>query len=134
MEGSNDRLDRVEQILREMAARQQYHDEAFERFDARMKADEEAWRERMAQQDAQHKESWARHQEWLAEHNEHLAKQAAYLDILADQINASFQRVHNEINRVAALTAENTAQIDRLSEGWLYHNNRIIALEDRQAS
>ena len=40
----NDRLDRVERILeevaarqQEMAVRQQYHDEAFERFDAEMK-------------------------------------------------------------------------------------------------
>jgi hypothetical protein len=33
----NDRLDRVERILEEMAVRQQYHDEAFERFDVEMK-------------------------------------------------------------------------------------------------
>ncbi len=34
---ASDRLDRVERILEEMAARQQYHDEAFERFDAESK-------------------------------------------------------------------------------------------------
>jgi hypothetical protein len=33
----NDRLDRVERILEEMAVRQQYHDEAFERFDVEMR-------------------------------------------------------------------------------------------------
>jgi phage shock protein A len=31
---SSDRLDRVEKIIADMAARQQYHDEAFERQDA----------------------------------------------------------------------------------------------------
>ena len=47
--GSSDRLDSIERILEgvakrqdEMAARQQYHDEAFERFDAEMKAVREA--------------------------------------------------------------------------------------------
>jgi hypothetical protein len=42
--GNGERLDRIERILeqvaqqqREMAARQQYHDEAFERHDAEMK-------------------------------------------------------------------------------------------------
>ena len=35
--GSSDRLDRIERILGEMAARQQYHDEAHERHDAEMK-------------------------------------------------------------------------------------------------
>lgn len=46
---SGDRLDRIERILEqvarrqhEMAARQQYHDEAFERFDAEMKVLREA--------------------------------------------------------------------------------------------
>jgi hypothetical protein len=34
---ASDRLDRVERILEEMAVRQQYHDEAFERFDVEMK-------------------------------------------------------------------------------------------------
>jgi len=33
MTNGNDRLDRVEKILEEMAARQQYHDEAFDRQD-----------------------------------------------------------------------------------------------------
>lgn len=49
MTNGNDRLDRIEQILdrvavqlREMAVRQQYHDEAFERHDAEMKALREA--------------------------------------------------------------------------------------------
>jgi uncharacterized protein YukE len=44
MTNGNDRLDRIEGILEriarrqdEMAARQQYHDEAFERFDVEMK-------------------------------------------------------------------------------------------------
>jgi prefoldin subunit 5 len=37
MTNGNDRLDRIEAILQEMAARQQYHDEAFERFDSEMK-------------------------------------------------------------------------------------------------
>ena len=37
MTNGGDGLDRVERILREMAARQQYHDEAFERHDAEMK-------------------------------------------------------------------------------------------------
>jgi len=32
-----ERLDRIERILEEMAVRQQYHDEAFERHDAEMK-------------------------------------------------------------------------------------------------
>ncbi|HVF39615.1 MAG TPA: hypothetical protein VM939_06910 [Gemmatimonadaceae bacterium] len=35
-------LDRVAQSLQEVAARQQYHDEAFERHDAEMKALREA--------------------------------------------------------------------------------------------
>lgn len=130
MEESNDRLDRVEQILREMAARQQYHDEAFERFDARMKADAEEWRERMARQD----ERMARHEEWLVQHNEHLARQAEYLDRMADQINAALQRVTDSINKVAVLTSQNAIQIDKLSEAWLYHNKRINAIEERQAS
>ena len=34
MTNGNDRLDRIEKILEEMAARQQYHDEAFDRQDA----------------------------------------------------------------------------------------------------
>ena len=45
MTDSEDRLDRIERILervahslQEVAARQQYHDEAFERHDAEMKA------------------------------------------------------------------------------------------------
>jgi Protein of unknown function (DUF1204) len=56
MTNGNDRLDRIEGILQdvavrlqevgvrqnEMAARQQYHDEAFERFDAEMKTMREA--------------------------------------------------------------------------------------------
>ena len=56
MANNGDRLDRIERILeeaaktqeetrkilREMAARQQYHDEAFERFDAEMKVVKEA--------------------------------------------------------------------------------------------
>jgi hypothetical protein len=49
MTNGNDRLDRIERILeevakyqREMAARQQYHDEAFDRHDAEMKAIREA--------------------------------------------------------------------------------------------
>jgi C4-type Zn-finger protein len=44
MAESNDRLDRIERALERvtdrleyMAARQQYHDEAFERFDSEMK-------------------------------------------------------------------------------------------------
>jgi len=37
MTNGNDRLDRIEGILEEMAARQQYHDGAFERFDVEMK-------------------------------------------------------------------------------------------------
>lgn len=141
MEESNDRLDRVEQILREMAARQHYHDEAFERFDARMKADAEEWRERMARQD----ERVARHEEWLVQHNEHLARQAEYLDRMADQVNAALLRVTDHfndrmnrltdrLNDIAALTSQNAIQIDKLSEAWLYHNKRINALEERQAS
>src|SRR5947207_3028701 len=35
-------LDRVDRILQELAARQQYHDEAFERHDAEMKLIREA--------------------------------------------------------------------------------------------
>ena len=35
-------LDRVDRILQELAARQQYHDEAFERHDAQMKLVREA--------------------------------------------------------------------------------------------
>lgn len=56
MTNSNERLDRIEgildrvatgqesihKILEEMAARQRYHDEAFERFDADMKLMKEA--------------------------------------------------------------------------------------------
>lgn len=56
MANSGDRLDRIERILEEvvkaqrqtektvneMAARQQYHDEAFDRFDAEMKLIREA--------------------------------------------------------------------------------------------
>ena len=38
MNGGSDRLDRIERILEEMIARQQYHDEAFERHDAEMKS------------------------------------------------------------------------------------------------
>ena len=41
-ENGSERLDRIERILEEMAARQQYHDEAFERHDANMKRIEEA--------------------------------------------------------------------------------------------
>jgi len=37
----NDRLDRIEKILEEMAARQQYHDEAFDRTDEAIKANNE---------------------------------------------------------------------------------------------
>ena len=37
MTNNDDRLDRIQRILEEMAARQQYHDEAFERFDADMR-------------------------------------------------------------------------------------------------
>ena len=37
MTNGSERLDRIERILEEMAARQQYHDEAFERHDAQMK-------------------------------------------------------------------------------------------------
>jgi hypothetical protein len=49
MTNGNDRLDRIERILeevatyqREMAARQQYHDEAFDRNDAEMRIIREA--------------------------------------------------------------------------------------------
>lgn len=49
MTDGSDRLDRIERILEqvaksqhEMAARQQYHDEAFERHDAEMKVIREA--------------------------------------------------------------------------------------------
>ena len=49
MTNGNDRLDHIERILeevakyqREMASRQQYHDEAFERHDAEMKVIREA--------------------------------------------------------------------------------------------
>jgi uncharacterized protein (DUF2336 family) len=35
---SSERLDRVERILDDMAARQRYHDEAFDRMDAEIKA------------------------------------------------------------------------------------------------
>jgi hypothetical protein len=49
MTNGSERLDRIEQILeqvarslREVAARQQYHDEAFERHDAEMKSIREA--------------------------------------------------------------------------------------------
>lgn len=49
MDSSNERLDRIERILEqvarsqhEMAARQQYHDEAFERHDSEMKVIREA--------------------------------------------------------------------------------------------
>ena len=38
----NESLDRVSKRLEEMAVRQQYHDEAFERFDAGMKMIKEA--------------------------------------------------------------------------------------------
>ncbi|HXP84524.1 MAG TPA: hypothetical protein VN841_07385 [Bryobacteraceae bacterium] len=42
MTNGNDRLDRIEAILEQMAARQHYHDEAFERHDAEMKLIQEA--------------------------------------------------------------------------------------------
>ena len=42
MSDDNDRLNRIERILRTMAGRQQYHDDAFERFDAEMKTLREA--------------------------------------------------------------------------------------------
>jgi hypothetical protein len=49
MNNGNERLDRIERILdqvahslQEVAARQQYHDEAFERHDAEMKVIREA--------------------------------------------------------------------------------------------
>ncbi len=37
MANGEDRLDRVDRILQDLATRQQYHDEAFERHDAEMK-------------------------------------------------------------------------------------------------
>ena len=55
MTNGSDRLDRIERILeevaktqQEMAARQRYHDEAFERFDADMKQIKEASAENTA--------------------------------------------------------------------------------------
>lgn len=147
MEGSEDRLDRVEQILREMAVRQQYHDEAFERFDARMKAAADRADESRARID--HHEQWIkRFDERMDQLTEHLVKQERYLDVMADQVNDALQRVTDRINQVSdridhlavltaevtAATRENSIHIDKLSEAWLYHNKRINALEERQAS
>jgi chromosome segregation ATPase len=129
MDGTNERLDRAEQMLADMAARQHYHDEALERFDARMNVIAER-----LDMITERLDTVSERLDELTERVNHLGSFTAELTSVVRDTAVLVKQNTLSIERNTAHIFESNLQIQKLSEAWLFHNKRINDLEDRHAS